>query len=243
MSDTSHDISSPEEHDRIIVDANDDAHFIINTVTRAISLSGSPNKKLTIMQFDNKSERYSFDIDKVIDGHDLTKCNNVQIHFKNIGSNRQQYASTYKVEDIKVNPSDENKITFTWLIGGECTQFSGVLGFLVSFECLDDKANLLYRWSSSVFNGIQVTAGMDNDDIVFELYSDDLLKWQTEMESEYIPNLVDLCYINRDFATSEEVGRIFLVSNPDAPTPVVIVSYEEVTDTSIDALFDEEQGG
>lgn len=238
MSETSH-----IHTDDIIVDAKEDARFVIDTTTRAISISNAPKKKLTIMQYDNKSERYSFDIDRVIDGHDLTKCNNVQIHFNNIGSNRESYSATYLVDDVHVNLSDENKITFTWLVGGECTQYSGILTFLVSFECLDEKANLLYRWSSSIYKDIQISSGMDNDDIVFELYSDALLKWQNEMEIEYIPKVVDQRYVERDFATSEEVATVLNLNKADDVTPIALILYEEVPNTSIDDLFNNQQGG
>ena len=238
MSETSH-----IHTDDIIVDAKDDARFIIDTTTREISISNAPKKKLTIMQYDNKSERYSFDIDKIIDGHDLTKCNNIQIHFSNIGSNRQQYSSTYTVDDVQVNASDKNKITFTWLVGGECTQYSGILSFLVSFECLDEKANILYRWSTSIFKDIQISVGMDNDDTVFEIYSDALLKWQNEMEIEHIPMIVDKRYVERDFATSEEVSAIFNIDVNDVDTSVIVTPYDEVTDSDIDNLFNSEQGG
>lgn len=229
MSETSHEIHT----DDIIVDA--DEKFTIDTVTRAIS-NGS-NKKLIIMQHDHKSERYSFEIDREIDGHDLTKCNDVRIHFNNIGSNRQNYASTYKVDDVHVDPDNNEKVIFTWLVGGESTQFSGVLSFLVSFKCLDEEANILYSWNSSICNSIQIASGMDNDELIFDLYSDVLLKWQNEMEVEYIPNLVNECYVDREFATSEEVGSILSITDPDGTAPLVIVSYETVDDASIDDLF------
>lgn len=213
--------------DDIIVDA--DEHFIINTTTRAIS--SASNTKLTLMQYDKKSERYSFDIDRIIDGHDLTKCNRVQVHFTNIGSNRQHNDATYPVDDVQVNPDDENKLTFTWLIGEEATQYKGILSFLVTFECVDGDV-VLYRWSSSTFNSIQISAGMDNNNAVFEVYSDELLKWQTRMELEYIPILVNQCYIEREFATSEEVGAIFNLYDPTNDS-IISMNIDEVpTDNS-----------
>lgn len=232
MSETSH-----THTDDIIVDA--DEFFTINTTTRVIS-SGS-NKKLTIMQYDHKSERYSFEIDREIDKHDLTKCNRVQVHFNNIGSNRLKQEGIYTVDDVQVKESDDKKVTFTWLIGSESTKYSGALQFLISFECVDgDK--ILYRWSTSICNLIQVTTGMDNNDEVFEIYSDDLLKWQNEMEVEYIPYMVDKCYVEREFATSEEVAVIFSITEP-VDTPVVVIAYTEATDETIDNLFNNEQGG
>ena len=206
MSDIDHNIHT----DGIVVDA--DKHFTINTTTRAIS-PDPEYKKLTLMQYDNKSERYSFDIDRVIDGHDLKNCDRVQIHFINIGSNKQKHPGLYLVDDVHVNPEDSNKISFTWLISQDATLLSGVLSFLVSFECTDSET-VLYRWSSSIFSAIQITAGMDNDNTVIEMYADELLAWEHQMATEVIPDLVDQCYVNRNFATSEEVAAIFNMSEP-----------------------------
>ena len=203
--------------DDIIIDA--DEHFTIDTVTRAIS--NASNKKVTLMQYDNKSERYSFDIDRVIDGHDLMNCNRVQIHFINIGSNKQKHPGLYLVDDVQVNSTNNDKITFTWLISQDATQLSGILSFLVSFECVDGE-NILYRWSSSIYNSITITAGMDNDNTIVELYADELLAWQNTMEREYIPLLVDECYIERNFATSEEVKDIFSVDGSIDFSPLSI---------------------
>lgn len=224
--------------DDIIVDA--DVHFTIDPITRTISNQNADkvNKKLTIMQYDNKSERYSFDIDRLIDGHDLMLCNRVQIHFINIGSNKQKHPGLYLVDDVHVNESDNNKITFTWLISQDATQLSGLLSFAISFECVNGE-DILYRWSTTTFNGIQITAGMDNDNTIVELYTDELLAWenhvamelsdwQNNMENEVIPNLVDECYIERDFATSEEVAYIFDITDPDN------ISAISIDDTPID---------
>lgn len=227
--------------DDIIVDA--DEHFIIDTVTRAISCT--TNKKLSLMQYDNKSERYSFDIDRIIDGHDLMNCNRVQIHFINIGSTKQKHPGLYLVDDVQVMPSDENKITFTWLVSHDATMQEGVLSFLVSFECVDGD-DILYRWSSSIFKAIQINGGMDNDNTIVEMYADELLTWQNYMETIFIPNIVDERYVEREFATSEEVAAVFDISNPDGTTSVVVVPYDDLTeyvDNAIANAITETLGG
>lgn len=215
--------------DGIIVDA--DEHFTIDTVTREIS-NGS-NKKLTLMQYDNNSERYSFDIDRIIDGHDLMDCNRVQIHYINIGSNKEKHPNSYTVDDVQVNSSDTNKVTFTWLISQNATMLSGILSFLVSFECINGD-NILYRWSSAIYKAIQISAGMDNNNATFELYSDELLAWQNSMEKNFLPNLVDRCYINREFATSEEVAAIFELTEPDIS---IVTKTTEITSSSTDGQY------
>ena len=212
--------------DDIIVDP--DVHFAINTTTRMISNQNEDkvNKKLTLMQYDNKSERYSFDIDRKIDNHDLMSCNKVTVHFINIGSGRgQRNAGTYTVTDMHEHDTDPNKITFSWLIGNEATQYAGVLHFLISFECINND-EVLYRWSTTTFTGLQVVAGMRNEDEILDVYSDELLvwqnnleneliTWQSSIENEIIPIAVDERYIDRDFATSEEVAYIFDMTEPD----------------------------
>lgn len=214
-----------DHNDNIIVDGDFLTPFIINTITRAITTT---NRKLVMMQYDNKSERYTFEIDRFIDGHDLMNCNRVKIHFININSNkRDSNEGMYPVEDMKIDPSNENKVIFTWLISNEATLYSGTLSFLVSFECVDgDK--LLYRWSSSIYDSIRIVSGMDNSEATFETYSDELLAWQNRMETEFIPKTVDERYIEREFATSEEVAAVFDLSNPDAETKVAVVNLEEV---------------
>ena len=208
---------SAESHihtDDIIVDA--DVHFTINPTTRMISNQNEDrvNKKLTLLQYDNNSERYSFDIDRYIDKHDLMSCNKVTVHFVNIGSGRsQRNLGSYLVTDVHVHETDPDKITFSWLVSSMATLYSGALHFLVSFECIDGD-NILYRWSTTTFNAIQIVAGMKNGDELVKIYSDELLLWQNSMENDVIPNLVDECYIDREFATSGEVRDIFDIYDP-----------------------------
>lgn len=218
--------------DDIIVDA--DVHFTIDPVTRTIS--NNANKKLTLMQYDNKSERYSFDVDRYIDGHDLMNCNKVQVHFFNMGSNREKHPGLYLVDDLKVNPTNDNQVTFSWLISQDATNYSGTLSFLITFKCVEED-EVLYRWSSSIYSGIQIVAGLDNNNIIPELYADELLTWQNSIEKEYIPGVVDERYIDREFATSEEVALIFSETDPDEIPTVTYIPYEEVTDVEIDNLF------
>lgn len=236
MTETSH-----THTDDIIVDA--DEHFTIDTVTRLIS--STTNKKLSIMQYDNRSERYSFDVDRIIDGHDLLDCNRIQIHFINIGSDRSKHPGLYLVDDAQVMTSDNNKITFTWLVSNDATMYDGILSFLVSFECVNE-GKVLYRWSSSIFKQIQITAGLDNDGCVMEMYADELLAWQNSMETVFIPDLVDKCYVEREFATADEVAAVFDISNPDGVPKYVLTSYDEMTeymDNAIASAITETLGG
>ena len=113
-----------------------------------------------------------------------------------------------------------------WIIAG--------LSFLVSFECVDGDT-ITYRWSSSAYESIRIITGMDNDNTVIETYADELLAWQNYMEKTYIPVLVDECYVERDFATSEEVANIFGLTVLDSDVRVT-VTYEEMEAYVNDAI-------
>ena len=238
MSETSH------VHEKIVIDS--DVHFTIDTTTRMISNRNADkvNKKLVLTQYDNKSERYSFDVDRYIDGHDLMLCNRVQVHFINIASKTQKKDGVYLVDDVHINESDENKISFSWLISRNATMLSGYLSFLVAFSCVDGDT-ILYRWSTTTYDAIQVVTGLDNSNAVVEEYVDELLtwentmqnelaSWQNRMETDVIPILVDECYIEREFATSDEVALIFDMYSPVEDS---IIDIEDTpTDNSINLV-------
>ena len=70
------------EHEHPVIDA--DKHYIIDPITRAVT--NATSKKNTLIQNDHNSERFTFEIPKLVDGHDMTLCNSVQIHYINIES-------------------------------------------------------------------------------------------------------------------------------------------------------------
>lgn len=231
------------EHDMLIIDS--DLHFTIDTETRTITNQNS--KKVSLIQYDHNSERYSFDIDRYIEGHDILTCNRIQIHYINTDStSRSKYIGLYEVTDIHVHPDDDKKACFTWLISGNATHYQGTLSFLISFECTEGD-DILYRWNSGINNVIKIAAGIDNTGFIPELYPDALLKWENwltshfdelskEVTDEIIPREVDERYIERDFATSEEVGLIFSVDGSSVEY-IMGIPYEAVTSAEIDNLF------
>lgn len=215
MNQTEHD--NALDHGSIIVDADNNS-FHIDITTRAIT--NTENKKTSLIQYDHNSERFSFDIARYIEGHDLQLCNRVQIHYLNIaGTSRTKTPGVYPVTDLHVDPDNENKMCFTWLISGNATHYEGALSFLVSFACVKED-EVLYRWNSDICTAITIAPGIDNSSAVVENYPDVLLQWEEyltsnfeELESELlnnvVPALVNQCYVDREFATSEEVGSIF----------------------------------
>ena len=134
-----------------------DTHFVIDPVTRMIT---NTSKKTVIVQYDHNSERFTFEVPRYIDGHDMSSCNEVEIHFNNRG-NGGQANGTYTVTDLAIHPDDENIVTCSWLISEEATQFAGPLRFLVRYQCTTD-GKIDYAWSTAPYNGITVTPGIYN---------------------------------------------------------------------------------
>lgn len=187
-------------HDHIIIDK--DPHFIIDPITRAISIESSDKpSKIALMQYDHNSERFSFEIDTSIEGHDMLRTSEVTIHYCNVGSgsNGQRNDDVYKVTDVTLDPDDPNKLLFTWLISENATLYSGTLSFVVIFSCyknvevtkVDKDGNeytevekkTIYRWGTDFYNSIGIKAGMNNGEAIVENYSDYLLQWKNEINS------------------------------------------------------------
>lgn len=153
-----------------------DARFSINPITRAIN--NESKTKITICQYDHNSQEIGFSIPLLIDGHPMTQCNQIEIHYINISADGQtQNPGTYEVNNIK---ADGDKAVFGWLISQEATQIVGSLNFLITFKCVEDGVTV-YRWSTAIFKGLPISDGMDNGEEVIQEYPDILAQWKAEI--------------------------------------------------------------
>ena len=86
-----------------------DLHFIVDPITRKIT---TECKKMQLMQNDHNSERFTFEIPRYIEGHDMILCNVVQIHYININSsnNQERNSDIYVVDDLQLSPDSETVV-------------------------------------------------------------------------------------------------------------------------------------
>ena len=161
---------------------DDDPHFSINSSSREITYESK--EKLIIIQGDHNSERYTFEIPKTVDGHDMTLCDLVQVHYINIdsGNSRERNTGLYKVDDVQVSPDDENTLVFSWLISQNATKLVGSLNFVVRFACTSG-SKIDYSWSTSVFSSVTIATSIDNAGLIVEQYADVLESWYMELLS------------------------------------------------------------
>ena len=137
---------------------------------------------LVLIQMDHNSERYTFKMPRYIDGHDMTKCDLVQIHYINISSEntRNKRSGIYTVTDLKASTDDENTATWTWLVSQNATQYVGSLNFAVRFACTSG-SKIDYSWNTRVYSSISVLVSIDSSDFIIEQYDDILQMWYMEL--------------------------------------------------------------
>lgn len=162
-------------HNNIIVDT--DAHFKIDPITRCMTCSAG---KSTLVQYDHNSERFTFDIPKTVEGHDISRVTKIEIHYINISENKlSRNTGLYEVEDIA---ADENgNVTFSWLISNNATQWVGVLSFAVRIVCADSNGDVFYSWGTKPYTAISISEGVYNSDVIVEKYADVLTEWEARI--------------------------------------------------------------
>lgn len=174
----------PYEHEHPVIDA--DKHYIIDPISRTIV--NATSKKNTLIQNDHNSEEFTFEIPKHVDGHDMSLCNSVQIHYINVesGTSKKQ-TGLYEVTNFPSDVPEEvdGNLTFSWVISGNATKYAGTLSFLISFVCIVDGI-ATYRWNTGINSTITVAKGILNDNSIVESYPDILSKWRKELfETNY----------------------------------------------------------
>lgn len=159
-----------------------DPHFKIDGDTRVIT--NVSDVKVALMQGDHNSERFTFEIPRYVDGHDMSLCNICQIHYLNVGSsNRATNTGIYEVEDLQFDPKDEqNRVVLSWLISSNVTMYVGSLSFVIRFGCSTDGV-VDYIWNTAVHSGITISSSICNSETVVQDYTDILEQWRNELFS------------------------------------------------------------
>lgn len=161
-----------------------DTRFSINAVTRQIKNESS--RKTTLMQNDHNSERFTFELPRMIEGHDMSLCNQVEVHYLNSSSkDKNEFRKgLYTVDDLQVSPDDPEKVICSWLISQNATQLVGKLSFRLRFKCVEDGV-ITYAWHTAVFADISVSDGINADE-TFEMdYVDIIEQWKEAIQAEF----------------------------------------------------------
>lgn len=155
-----------------------DARFVIDPITRAIN--GKAHKKLTLIQGDHNSERFTFEVPQHLE-HDMSKCNVVEVHYINIDSTtREKKTGMYTVDDMRV---ESDAVVCSWLISGNATSLVGSLHFLLKFKCVT--GNIVeYAWNTAVYTGISISNGIDASGSFEDEYTDIIGQWKAQVTAD-----------------------------------------------------------
>jgi hypothetical protein len=204
-------------HTHPVVDS--DSRFVINSTTRVISTTSD---KLELIQGDHQSERITFEIPKIVEGHDMSLCDRIEIHYINI--DRRTSATSrdvYIADDAAV---DGDKLIFSWLISGNATKYYGRLNFIILFECLDPDGNYTYKWNTEICKLLTIGEGISNTSAVIEDHSDILEKFSKEILEEACEKSVQ-----PDWNQNDETSPDYVKNRPFYTSTEETVLLEEST--------------
>ena len=158
---------SKMSHEKVVIDTN--PSFKIDILTREII---NPTNKNVIMQFDHNSERFSFEMPRYIEGHDMSECDKIEVHFINESANgKDKIKDKYTVKDLVIDPDDKWTIRFSWLLSGNTSIYEGKLVFSVRFTCYQEN-KVDYSWGTAVSSSILVAKGLNNNEEILVENSD-----------------------------------------------------------------------
>lgn len=182
--------------------------FRINPFSRQIINESEID--IVIAQRDHNSERFIFELPKMVEEHDMTSCNVIRIHYINAGSSGKANKDVYEVKDLKISEDDPNMVTFSWLLSKNATLLDGVLSFSIQFACETDGV-VEYGWSTFPYKSIKVPETYDNsEDIIEEDYSDILEQWKEELFASFEDFSMD-DYYTKDETDIRSMQKISLV--------------------------------
>lgn len=168
--------TSGHEHD--VPDT--DSYFSINPDTRVIE--STSRYRNVLMQYDHNSQRYTFELPRYIDGHDMSLCTSVVVNYDNIEDQTETTNSSfYDVEDHRVNPDNPDMVLSSWLISRAATQLAGKLSFSIEYKCTDSDGNVTYEFGTDVFDEVTIKPRKKNSDAEVTEHVDLLEQWRTQI--------------------------------------------------------------
>lgn len=159
---------SDREHGSSIID--NDGHFVIDPITRIIT---NKSGKREFVQYDHNSERLTFEVPKIIEGHDMS-TSIILIQYI-VGANK----GIYEVDDAKV---EGDMLVFSWLISSNVTQQVANVNFVITFECLGDDDRVVYNWNTKINKELSVIGGISNQSTLLYEYADVLEQWKQQIK-------------------------------------------------------------
>ena len=168
-------------HEHEVIDATTDFILDDNLNITAVEVTA-------LKRGDHKSHLNKFTMPRYFEGHDMSLCNKVEVHYNNIKTDKSTRETTTnssfdEVKNFRVLEEGENKIAFEWLVQGDATDLDGTLNFCILFACMDGDI-YEYKKFSGTYVGLSVDDSIYNTEEVERLYADVLAAWKIELEAK-----------------------------------------------------------
>ena len=198
--------------------SDDDRLFVIDPTNRSITYEGD---NIVLVKGDHNSEVFSFESPRIVEGHDMSLCDHVRIHYSNTDRRKKNESKDiYYVTDCVVNGDSVN---FSWTLSGNATKYYGTLSFLIQFCCLDEDGTYSYIWNTDTYKSIPVHDSYNNSEGVTENYADVFDKIFLQLEK--MPD--DMAQLRQELLeavqsgtsmgiTGASIGQIIKVAEVDA---------------------------
>lgn len=124
--------------------------------------------KYIATQFDHAAEKVTFDCPKIV-GENINLLDTVLYVNYRLPDGSM---SAHKVENVRVDETDEGIIHFDWTFTRNVTQYKGDIYFLVCAVKTDVSGNQILRWSTTLNSEISVTEGIEGTETIDEQYPD-----------------------------------------------------------------------
>lgn len=161
---------------------DNDTQFIVDEQTMKISCASEVK---ALKRGDHAAEKYSFLMPRYIEGHDMSLCNKVEVHYNNVKYDSTTRVTTINasfddVQDFGISENDENTVVWTWLVSGDATQLDGTLNFCIRFACVNGE-EIEYQKFTEIYESIPVGKSIWNTETVAKKYADVLEAWRQEL--------------------------------------------------------------
>lgn len=206
-----------------------DTHFKIDGITRLVK--NVSETKAMLVQYDHNSEKFTFEVPRKVDDHDLSLCNIVRVHYINIDkSKRTENKGVCDItETLAICPDDDECVTCSWLISSNATQLVGSLYFVIQFACIEGD-RVLYSWNTARHTGVSIIDGIDNGKDIDEEF---LADWEQKINDTLITNVTQTVFSDESngdnvftFTFGDGSTKDFVVKNGSRGEKSLIGSIE-----------------
>lgn len=237
------------DHKHIVPDS--DTYFRIDPYTREI-INTNYNKTV-LMRGDHNSERFTFEVPRYVDGHDMSLCNRVIVHFDNVGATiNEVHSDVDYMKDLRINPDNPETVISSWLIRREATQIVGILSFSLQYQCVEGD-EVTYEWNTDSYDEIEIRKSKNNGEAAVIQYTNVLEQWRSQIfgaGDSVMANITSeganqVAAVKEESATQQAAielkGSETLATIPDDYTEVYNMASEAVR-TKADGIVCEAEG-